>query len=88
LPPFTYSIGPQPIVIGLGVFDNSDRRPLPRFAGFEATWFQKGLACARAVERGDFNLCLFDWMVPDISGPDVFTTIQLKLKETTPQGMF
>jgi len=57
-------------------------------AGFEATWFQRGLACARAVERGDFNLCLFDWMVPDMNGPDVFASIQLKLKEAAPPVIF
>lgn len=57
-------------------------------AGFEATWFQKGLACARAVERGEFDLCLFDWMVPDMNGPDVFASIQLKLKETSPPVIF
>ncbi len=57
-------------------------------AGFETTWFQKGLACARAVERGDFNLCLFDWMVPDMHGPDVFAAIRLKLKEASPAVIF
>ena len=57
-------------------------------AGYNATWFQKGLACARAVERGDFNLCLFDWMVPDMNGPDVFAAIRLKLKEASPAVIF
>lgn len=57
-------------------------------AGYQVTWFNKGLDCARAVERGDFDACLLDWMVPDMAGSDVMTHLQLKRKESMPPVIF
>jgi DNA-binding response OmpR family regulator len=56
--------------------------------GYQVTLFSKGLECARAVERGSFDVCLLDWAVPDMSGADVLTAIKLHLKEAAPPVVF
>lgn len=47
-------------------------------AGHEVTWFQTGRDCLRALSVTRFDLCLFDWMLPDMSGPDVMANLKLK----------
>jgi two-component system response regulator RegX3 len=54
--------------------------------GHEVTWFRTGRDCVRALSDQRFDLCLFDWMLPDMSGPDVMAS--LKLKGTLPPVIF
>ncbi len=55
-------------------------------AGHSVTWFRSGRECVRALTDERFDLCLFDWMLPDMSGPDVMAS--LKLKGTLPPVIF
>ncbi|RDE52068.1 MAG: DNA-binding response regulator [Candidatus Accumulibacter meliphilus] len=59
-----------------------------RQAGYEVECFSSGVACARAVERGGFDLCLLDWMVPDLSGLEVLARLQIKLRHAMPPVVF
>ena len=47
-------------------------------AGHAVTWFRSGRECIRALTDERFDLCLFDWMLPDMSGPDVMANLKLK----------
>ncbi len=55
-------------------------------AGHEVTWFRSGRECVRALTDTRYDLCLFDWMLPDMTGPDVMAN--LKLKGTLPPVIF
>lgn len=55
-------------------------------AGHEVTWFRSGRECVRALSDARYDLCLFDWMLPDMNGPDVMAN--LKLKGTLPPVIF
>jgi DNA-binding response OmpR family regulator len=55
-------------------------------AGHTVTWFRAGRECVRALTDARYDLCLFDWMLPDMSGPDVMAS--LKLKGTLPPVIF
>ncbi|MEQ1661409.1 MAG: response regulator transcription factor [Thiobacillus sp.] len=55
-------------------------------AGHDVTWFQSGRDCLRALTDTRFDLCLFDWMLPDMTGPDVMAN--LKLKGVQPPVLF
>jgi DNA-binding response OmpR family regulator len=55
-------------------------------AGHDVTWFRTGRECIRALADERFDLCLFDWMLPDMTGPDVMAN--LKLKGTMPPVVF
>lgn len=46
--------------------------------GHSVTWFRTGRDCIRALSEDRFDLCLFDWMLPDMSGPDVMANLKLK----------
>jgi DNA-binding response OmpR family regulator len=48
--------------------------------------FSSGRALVKAVENEIYDLCLLDWMVPDLSGPEVM--IYLKLKTRMPPVVF
>jgi DNA-binding response OmpR family regulator len=54
--------------------------------GHNVTWFRTGRECIRALSEERFDLCLFDWMLPDMTGPDVMAS--LKLKGTMPPVIF
>ncbi len=54
--------------------------------GHSVTWFRSGRECVRALSDERFDLCLFDWMLPDMTGPDVMAS--LKLKGTLPPVIF
>ncbi len=55
-------------------------------AGHDVVWFRSGRECVRALSEERYDLCLFDWMLPDMSGPDVMAS--LKLKGTLPPVLF
>lgn len=59
-----------------------------REAGFDAVWFTRGVDCARAVENERFDICLLDWIIPDLSGTDVLARLQLKLRQAMPPTIF
>jgi two-component system, OmpR family, response regulator RegX3 len=47
-------------------------------AGHEVEHFTSGRACLNAVASNQFDLCLFDWEVPDMSGAEVLASLKLK----------
>lgn len=47
-------------------------------AGHSVSWFRAGRECVRALIDDRYDLCLFDWMLPDMSGPDVMASLKLK----------
>ena len=47
-------------------------------AGHSVTWFERGQECLRALTDERYDLCLFDWMLPDLDGPDVMAALKLK----------
>lgn len=47
-------------------------------AGHGVNWFRTGRECLRALTEESHDLCLFDWMLPDMSGPDVMAGLKLK----------
>ena len=47
-------------------------------AGHEVMHFTSGRLCLNAVTSNPFDLCLFDWEVPDMSGPEVLSSLKLK----------
>lgn len=49
-----------------------------RESGHDVEWFRTGRDCLRAMAETRFDLCLFDWMVPDLTGPEVMTNLKLK----------
>lgn len=59
-----------------------------REAGYAIDLFRSGAECARAVERGLYAACLLDWMVPDMTGPQVLARLQLHHKEACPPVIF
>jgi two-component system, OmpR family, response regulator RegX3 len=50
-------------------------------AGYRVDWFEKGNQCVKALETSRYSACLLDWMVPDLSGPEVMARLQLQRKE-------
>ena len=59
-----------------------------RDAGYEVECFASGEACARAVACEHFDVCLFDWMVPDLPGTEVLARLQIKLRQAMPPVIF
>lgn len=59
-----------------------------REAGFDVVWFDNGTDCVRAVESERFDLCLLDWMVPDLLGTEVLARLQIKLRRAMPPVVF
>ena len=55
-------------------------------SGHEVQHFLTGRDCLKAVANDQFDLCLLDWEVPDISGPEVLAS--LKLRGTIPPVIF
>lgn len=46
--------------------------------GHSVSWFRSGRECVRALSDARYDLCLFDWMLPDMTGPDVMASLKLK----------
>jgi DNA-binding response OmpR family regulator len=53
-------------------------------AGHEAVHFKTGLDFIRKYPNDNFDLCLFDWMLPDMQGPDVMASIKMRAKKLPP----
>ncbi|HEY0563780.1 MAG TPA: response regulator transcription factor, partial [Methylophilus sp.] len=47
-------------------------------AGHEVHHFFTGRDCLKALVNDKFDMCLFDWEVPDMSGSEVLTNLKLK----------
>lgn len=54
--------------------------------GHDVDWFKQGQECIRALLDNQYDLCLLDWMLPDINGPEVLE--HLKLKGALPPVIF
>lgn len=53
-------------------------------AGFEVDHFVTGLDFLRKFSNSQYDLCLFDWALPDMEGPDVMVSIKLKSNKLPP----
>jgi two-component system, OmpR family, response regulator RegX3 len=47
-------------------------------AGHEVQNFVSGRDCLKAVTSNQFDMCILDWQVPDMSGPEVLSSLKLK----------
>lgn len=47
-------------------------------AGHEVVHFNSGRECLKAVTNNQFDICLLDWEVPDMSGTEVLASLKLK----------
>ena len=47
-------------------------------AGHEVLHFVSGRDCLKAVSSSQFDLCLLDWEVPDMTGTEVLASLKLK----------
>lgn len=56
--------------------------------GHAVECFASGRECARAIESGRFDVCLLDWLVPDLSGMEVLARLQIKLRQAMPAVIF
>lgn len=55
-------------------------------AGHQVDHFVSGRACLKALNQQQYDLALFDWEVPDMSGPEVLES--LKIKGSCPPVIF
>lgn len=53
-------------------------------AGFEVDHFEAGLDFLRKFPQKKYDLCIFDWVLPDMEGPDVMVSIKLKSNSLPP----
>lgn len=53
-------------------------------AGYEVDCFNNGLAFLRQFNHQQYDLCVFDWSLPDMEGPDVMTSIKLRSAHVPP----
>ncbi|MDO9280885.1 MAG: response regulator transcription factor [Methylotenera sp.] len=53
-------------------------------AGFEVDHFATGLDFLRKFPHSQYDLCIFDWALPDMEGPDVMVSIKLKSSNLPP----
>lgn len=47
-------------------------------AGHEVDYFESGRACLKAMHTHQYDLALFDWEVPDMSGREVLESLKIK----------
>lgn len=57
-------------------------------AGYSVAHFTNGMTYARMVEQEPYDLCLIDWMVPDLNGLDVLSRLRIGLKDKMPPVIF
>lgn len=53
-------------------------------SGFEVDHFETGLSLMRNFSHSQYDLCIFDWVLPDIDGPDVMVSLKLKSSQLPP----
>ncbi len=47
-------------------------------AGHEVDHFESGRACLKAIHEDQYDLALFDWEIPDMTGREVLESIKIK----------
>jgi len=57
-------------------------------AGFEVDHFKTGLDFVRKYPHEHYDLCIFDWGLPDMEGPDVMVSIKLRANKLPPVIFF
>ena len=57
-------------------------------AGFEVDHFKTGLDFVRKYPHEHYDLCVFDWGLPDMAGPDVMMSIKLRANKLPPVIFF
>lgn len=57
-------------------------------ASFEVDHFKTGLDFVRRYSHTQYDLCVFDWGLPDMSGPDVMMSIKLRANKLPPVIFF
>lgn len=55
-----------------------------QMAGFEVDHFVTGLDFLRKFPNLQYDLCIFDWQLPDMEGPDVMVSIKLRSNKLPP----
>ncbi|OYY84407.1 MAG: DNA-binding response regulator [Methylophilales bacterium 16-45-9] len=53
-------------------------------ASHDVVHFKTGLDFIRKYPNDSFDLCLFDWMLPDMQGPDVMASIKMRANKLPP----
>ncbi|WP_370868123.1 response regulator transcription factor [Methylotenera sp.] len=53
-------------------------------AGFDVDHFATGLDFLRKFPNSQYDLCIFDWTLPDMEGPDVMVSIKLRSNKLPP----
>lgn len=53
-------------------------------ANFEVDHFKNGLDFLRKYPNTQYDLCIFDWALPDMEGPDVMNSIKLRSNKLPP----
>jgi len=53
-------------------------------ANFEVDHFKNGLDFLRKFPNTQYDLCIFDWALPDMEGPDVMVSIKLRSNKIPP----
>ena len=53
-------------------------------ANFEVDHFVTGLDFLRKFPNSQYDLCIFDWTLPDMDGPDVMVSIKLRSNKLPP----
>lgn len=53
-------------------------------ADFEVDHFKTGLEFLRKFPHAHYDLCIFDWTLPDMEGPDVMVSIKLRANKLPP----
>ncbi|MFZ3087147.1 MAG: response regulator transcription factor [Methylotenera sp.] len=55
-----------------------------REANFEVDHYKTGLEFLRKFPHTQYDLCVFDWALPDMEGPDVMVSIKLRANKLPP----
>lgn len=53
-------------------------------ANFEVEHFKTGLDFLRQFPHTQYDLCIFDWALPDMEGPDVMVSVKLRTSKLPP----
>lgn len=53
-------------------------------AGYEVDHFKTGLDFVRKYPHAHYDVCIFDWELPDMTGPDVMVSLKLRANKLPP----